>query len=107
MDYFKPEENSILWPNTSSAPNFYKTQTLNNIEDSKINGVLMGTEVTTKQVLPAGMHTHRCLGTFEHYPGGKALVFTSVTIHIEDAEGSIASSLRTDLHHTQVNTVVF
>lgn len=62
----------------------------------------MGLEVTTNQVSPAEGAPYRCLGTFEHYPGGEALVSTPVTVHIQDAERSISSRLRTDLHHTQV-----
>lgn len=53
------------------------------------------------------MHTHRRLPTFKDYPGGVALASTLVTIDIQDAEGAICVSLRTDLHHTQVQTPVF
>lgn len=83
-----------------------KTQASFKLEDAETKGT-WETEGLTDKTLGVHRNTHRYLSTLERYPGGEALVSTLVTVDVDDAQGPISCGLRTDLHHTQVQVLVF
>lgn len=64
----------------------------------------MGSDGRGTPCLP---HTHRCVSALEGDPGGEALVLTLVAVDIDDAQGPVLCSLRTNLHHAQVPALLF